>query len=889
MAPRLSSSCEPSQSIDAGTIDYIIAFHVERMPWHRQLCKLGFLTVHRQRSLQVFEEKVQYYFNGILLREPHLPIDIQLGVSADGIGHQSHYQYLLAFMFAVDEINKNPDLLHNVTLGYHVYDSCNNVNKATESVLQILSGSRDLIPNYSSLDNDHLTGVIFHVPSGRSLPIVQILDLYKYTQINCGLSDPDLTNKQIYPSYFQTLPCDQTQYLSIVKLLNHFMWTWVGVIATEDDVGEKHIQDLKKVVVLYDICIEYIIKLPSIDMFKNSPTFVTKSQDFERSTSKIIVLCGAFSPTLLLFMYKQSTSHEKTLIIPPGVSMAQGFFSKHNLLKFNGCLVFVPTTTHIPALSNFLENVSIASRPKDILLKYIVGLIFGCKISDPLLETFFENHGIKLHVCNESLFLNQLPATVYDTKRFGFTYQVYKAVYAMAHSIHEMLLYMPRNTNISNLNSQNHKNIIKFFLKRVHFQDPTGEDVFCNERREMSTIYHIVTYGNIENSEYSTITVGSFEASAKEGQKLVISHDLIHWNYGEVPKSVCSADCPPGYRKQKKEGIHRCCFDCVQCPEGEISNETDKGLCRKCPEDQWPNGYNQCAPKPSEYLSYLKNPITLAIAFISAFLFGKTLIIMGFFIKYRYTPVIKANNRSLSFILLVSIMLSFLDVFLFLDRPLQITCMLRQTFYGVLFSIAISSILAKTIMVYMAFKATKPGSPWRKFIGAKIPISLILICSSFQMLTSTVWLSVSPPFPENNTELYLDKIVIRCNEGSVVAFCTLLGYMGLLAAVTFFVAFLARNLPDSFNEAKYITFSMLVFCSVWIAFIPAYMSVMGKNTVLVEIFAIIFSSSGILGCIFFPKCYIILVRQDLNSKSYLLKHKHHRGKIMANRISISNL
>ncbi|KAM3936584.1 vomeronasal type-2 receptor 26-like [Leptodactylus fuscus] len=291
-----------------------------------------------------------------------------------------------------------------------------------------------------------------------------------------------------------------------------------------------------------------------------------------------------------------------------------------------------------------------------------------------------------------------------------------------------------------------------------------------------------------------------------------------------------------------------------------------------CPEDEWPNDMNQCVPKPIEYVSYnYHDPTIIFIFFIYVSCLIKTSVILGIFILFRDTPVVRANNQTLSFILLASIMLSFLCVFLFLGRPTHVSCMLRQTSFGIIFSVVISSILAKTILVYTAFKATKPGSSWRKFIGVKIPNCVVFFCSLLQVLLSVIWLSTSPPFPEMNTHFYQDKIIFQCNEGSMLAFSILLGYMGLLAAISFMVAFLARNLPDSFNEAKNITFSMLVVCSVWVAFIPAYMSVTGKNTVLVEIFAIISSSVGILGCIFFPKCYIILVRPELNSKSGLVR------------------
>ncbi|PIO31621.1 hypothetical protein AB205_0112620, partial [Aquarana catesbeiana] len=337
-----------------------------------------------------------------------------------------------------------------------------------------------------------------------------------------------------------------------------------------------------------------------------------------------------------------------------------------------------------------------------------------------------------------------------------------------------------------------------------------------------------------------------------------------------IPESRCSDPCLPGSRKKFGSSIHKCCYECVSCSEGEISNISDSENCMKCPDDEWPNEKkDRCVPKLVEFLSYTDDHIVAVFSAVSIFCFLLTGLILGIFIHYWDTPIVKANNRNLSYLLLVSIMLSFLCVFLFLGHPVDVTCMLRVTSFGVIFSVAVSTLLAKSIMVCIAFKATKPGSPWRKWMGAKLPNFIICVFSLVQIIICVTWLSISPPFQDQDIHYYQGKIIIQCNEGSVIGFYSVLGYMGLLAAMSFIIAFLARTLPDSFNEAKYITFSMLVFCSVWIAMIPAYLSTRGKYMVAVEVFAIITSSTGLLGCIFFPKCYIILIRPALNTKTVI--------------------
>ncbi|KAK7809203.1 hypothetical protein U0070_025612 [Myodes glareolus] len=199
--------------------------------------------------------------------------------------------------------------------------------------------------------------------------------------------------------------------------------------------------------------------------------------------------------------------------------------------------------------------------------------------------------------------------------------------------------------------------------------------------------------------------------------------------------------------------------------------------CVRCREDQYTNReQKQCIPKAMVFLNY-KDTLGMALSLMALCLSAFTAVILVVFVKHRDTPIVKANNRNLTYILLISLIFSFLCPLLFIGHPNSAICILQQVTFGVVFTVAVSTVLAKTVTVLLAFKVTAPGKRVRSFLLSGAPNYIIVICTLIQIILCVIWLRLSPPFIDNDAHSEHGQIIVVCNKGSETAFYCLLQFI----------------------------------------------------------------------------------------------------------------
>uniref|UniRef100_A0A3Q3GKD4 Extracellular calcium-sensing receptor-like n=1 Tax=Kryptolebias marmoratus TaxID=37003 RepID=A0A3Q3GKD4_KRYMA len=622
------------------------------------------------------------------------------------------FRWMMTMVFAIEEINNKSDLLPGVKLGYQIMDSCDNIYNSLHALFSLINKTEEL----------------------RTVSY--------FATCTC------LSDKLTFPSFLRTVPSDLFQVKGLVQLVTFFGWLWVGTLGITDDYSHYGIQAFSNQFRSQGGCVAFHLTIPA------SPT-ATEIQEManilQSSTARVVVVFSNEGQLLDLFSELAQRNVTGIQWIASESWVAANILTLpqfHHLLE--GTVGFSFPGVRIPGLKEFLLNVRPSPKPGMEFINMFWEEQFGCKLRFEG-EISKENETNTLDevmpVCTGSEDLSLTASSYTDVSQVRISYNVYKAVFAIAHALHTLV--------------------------------------------------------------------------------------------------SCDSAGP-------NEGTY-----------GEISNQTGSTECIKCPEFYWSDKDKvECVAGVEEYLSFNE---TMGIILVALTLLGVilTIITTVIFHQFRTTPIVKANNSEISFLLLLSLKLCFLCSLVFIGQPSVWACMIRQAAFGISFVICLSCLLVKTVVVLLAFRANVPGPKGLKLFGPSQQRTMIFCTTAPQICLCTGWLLGAAPFPFRNSAY---QIVVECKEPWPPGFYLVLGYIGLLAFVCLLLAFLGRKLPDTFNEAKFITFSMLIFIAVWISFIPAYVSSPGKFSVAVEIFAILASSFGLLLCIFVPKCYIILLRPERNIK-----------------------
>ncbi|KAM9359494.1 extracellular calcium-sensing receptor-like [Symphorus nematophorus] len=772
------------------------------------------------------------------------------------------FQYAQTMLFAIEEINNSTELLPGISLGYKIYDACASIARGVRVALALANGNEVVFaPSEAPCTRPaQVQAIMGETFSSPCMAIATVIGPFHIPLISHFATCACLSDKTKYPSFLRTIPSDYYQSRALAQLVKHFGWTWVGAIRTNDDYGNNGMATFTETAQQLGICVEY-----SVSIFRTDPPDKIKKiiNIIKVSTSNVIVTF--LSPTELYVII-----HELSHLNLTGyqwVGTEAWIFdsetaakNKHHIL--DGAIGLSIPKAHVSGMKEFMLDVKSLNSSGNEMFTVFWETLFSCRFKQSNTPAGNQRE------CTGHEDVTGVKNSFTDMSLMPIFYNVYKGVYAVAHALHNIL-----NCDKScNTKVQLDPSRILQHVRKIDFKTKEGDEVYFNENGDPPAKYEIINWQPTENGIVDFVTVGLYDTSLPAEKQLNFQNKSLFWaqNSQQVPLSVCSEKCRPGTRKVLQKGKPVCCYDCLRCAEGEISNITDSITCVRCDPDFWSNERRDaCVKKEAEFLSYEE---IMGALLTAASLFGTclTAVVAFIFFKYRQTPIVRANNSELSFLLLFSLTLCFLCSLTFIGRPSEWSCMLRHTAFGITFVLCISCVLGKTIVVLMAFRATLPGSNVMKWFGPAQQKLSVLGFTLIQVVICILWLTISPPFPFKNFQKFKDKIIFECALGSAVGFWAVLGYIGLLAMLCFSLAFLARKLPDNFNEAKFITFSMLIFCAVWITFIPAYVSSPGKFSVAVEIFAILASSFGLLICIFIPKCYIILLKPEKNTKKNMM-------------------
>ncbi|GAB1300564.1 Vomeronasal 2, receptor 90 [Apodemus speciosus] len=537
------------------------------------------------RCNKVPDTNVPYYFKDIHLQNkssltyysPDSPgpyyVD-QYDIELKGYKFKN-YQFLLALLFAIEEINRNPHLLPNITLGFDFYNVRFTEKSILEGPLTWLTMLPYAVPNYSCDNKNKSPAALTGTSWSTSAHIGTLLQLYKIPQLTFGPFDSILNNQGQFNYVYQMAPKDTFLSLAIVSLMLHFSWSWVGLIIPDDHRGTQILSDLREVMERNSICIASVQMIPGIwNSFSNA---LWKSlEKVMESSANVMIICGDIvSLQGLMRHIAQLLVTWKVWVLNSqwDVDTHSDYFMVESL---HGSFIFSHHHEEMVEFTNFIRTVNPYKYPEDNYLPKFWFLFFKCSLSEfncQLLEN-----------CQANASLELLPKYIFDPVMSEESYNIYNAVYAVAYSLHEMNLQQIQIQRYANgekmvvfpwevnAKSQAVTPVLPFLkntLLKHHMRGHTDMD----GRKNLDSEYDILNFWNFPKGLGLKVKVGNFSPNAPHGQQFSLSEKMIQWPtmftniwFFRDMVSLHSPDCP-GTHSVDQAGLQTQKSTCLCLPE----------------------------------------------------------------------------------------------------------------------------------------------------------------------------------------------------------------------------------------------------------------------------------------------------------------------------------
>ncbi|GCC32271.1 hypothetical protein chiPu_0010732 [Chiloscyllium punctatum] len=517
------------------------------------------------------------------------------------------FRLVQTMIFAIEEINKNPALLPNVSLGYRIYDDCSSPIIATKAALALINGKGQVVDEKCN-QRPLVSALIGGGSSSESIAITRLISPFRIPLVSYFSTCACLSNKDNFPTFYRTIPSDYHQSKFLAHIVKNFGWTWIGTIRVNNDYGNFGMQAFIETVEKLGVCIAFSESFYRTDPRERMMEIV---EVIKKASTKVVV---AFSSTqemriLLKELLRQNVTDIQWIGSEAWVT-ADLLAPEENVKILVGTIGSAIRRSEIPGLREFLLQVKPFMVSGDVLVKEFWETAFQCSLN-PADAINPANSSVEMRRCTGNERLEELQNAYSDLEMDGSTYNVYKAVYALAHAFHNMFACKNGEGPFVNSTCIIVSNFepwqVLRYMQTVNFRTKNGDNVYFDEKGDPVAAYDLVNWQTNSKGVAHVQTIGYYDGSAPPGQQVVLNERSIVWRGGQrtVPRAVCAENCPLGTRKLIRKGRPICCFDCTPCSEGEVSNTTDSTDCVKCPTEYWPNiSRDKCVPKEIEFLSY---------------------------------------------------------------------------------------------------------------------------------------------------------------------------------------------------------------------------------------------------------------------------------------------